>query len=253
MNKENILYITDNSENRTAIVIPIKEWEELQANYISLSKRELLDDKTSLDWLNNLPMSCLVQLVHVNEVIQLLSKMELYTKEQWLEIYSKYYIYYDSLNKKEIQLLYFFRKYLYMPEDEEEIEKHLNFLKDEYRLSSYTGNELSLSDYKKLIDKFTKVNEISFLQYFLINYKIQLTTSDTTRLKRKAERDRLFIYDVLNFLDDSIETINNVIDNDSIELGRKRILNNIANVLYNGNKSQVYRAKQEALNKLDIL
>lgn len=249
----NLKFIIDKDDNKTDVLIPINEWATIKEIIISHTKDELskIDKEKKLIFNKNMifPSSYL-------DILHLLAKLSDHSEKHWLEIYNNYFKYFESLNKEDIQFLYFLRKNLFIRlDDPEEIQLHIDMLLEKYQLTNFVGQNITINQYQDLINKCTDLNEISFLQYFSTNYKIILQKSDSSRIKRKAERDRLFIYDIFLLLDFVSEFIKNNFDEKEIydysNMNKKDIIEDLSQILYNGNKSQIYRAKQEAQIKID--
>lgn len=250
---ENISYITDNDGNKTHTVIPWTVWENM--------KEILIDSKIKYGTENDANMTEEYQpfylIQHYSDINFLLGKLNQYSNNNWKSLYENYFKYYDVLSQYDIQLLYFFRKGILLnPKNPKNLKEHLEFLFNNYGFTTLNDEKVDIENFEKLHVNSYMLNEISFLQYFNLNFKVREYDYKNVRLKRKSERDRLFIFDCIQFceLSDYLADIMKEIKHMDvvIEKRRNQIVNQLANYFYNGNKSQVYRAKQEAISKIEL-
>ena len=248
-------YISDIEDGEpTHIIIPIKEWYKIERTYDQYKNYLVPVDDRYYEYYP------LYLLPHYADINKLLAKMDSYSKEDWLSLYKTYFKYYDSLSQEDIALLYFFRSYnlFYLKGNsnyDEVLPKHLTTLFYVYGLKS-SGKVLTIEAYENLSKATVRLNEIAFLQYFNMHFTIDKLNVSNKRLIKKTERDRLFIYDIFNYIsiEDSIRYMLQEFNDfgDIIELNKKETIKKLATMLYNGNTSQIYRANQEAEDKIKM-
>ena len=247
-------YISDNEGNPSHIIIPLNDWDKFKEAYVIHNTPELDQEEERFSSLDE--PGYLIE--HYYDLNDLLGNYSKYSKDTWLKIYESYFRYYDALTQYDIQLLYFFRKKtLFMIDEEQPINKHFEMLFEKYGVSTYRNEMIDIEQFTLLLENAQYLNEISFLQYFNMNFKMKPIDFGNKRLKRKSERDRLFIYDAISFLELThkltLKSKHKLKYDSIVQLRKDEIIMQLANIFYNGNKSQVYRAKQEAQSKIDSL
>jgi len=270
-----IKYLYDDNGNTTDAIIPIADWNTIYADksynltstkYIGeepINKEsiffqhyiEILDLVDKHIVIDNITKNELYSIENKCQMLNINDKYELLSNEIWLkQYYKKYFKYYEILNEDDISLLYFFRTNIFKNFDiNDNIEVHIDKLYSNYKLTNYlNAGKISIQEYNILVSKFNQLTEFSFLQFFRINFKINLPYKKNIRLNRDSECNRLFIYDLLTINKsysnyDELKKYNNIIAKKS------NLIEFLFNFIYNGNKTQVYRAYKEAKEKIQSL
>ncbi|WP_428026264.1 hypothetical protein [Arcobacter sp.] len=229
---ENIQYIINSNNRKTHVITPYKHigiWDT---------------DGSSVEDLKN-DKSCWLQ--HYHGLLDLIEKKVFLSIKEWNKLYDEYFKYYNFLSPQDIQTLYFFRSDAFY-DTTVDLQTHIKNLYTKYKLTNYRNEELSGIDYHVICTNIRYLSEYSFLQFFNTNFKIDLPI-DNKRVQRLTERNRIFIYDLF--------TINEqFLSEEFMERQRKfiyskkDIVDYISEYLYNSNNTQVYRAYQEANEKI---
>ncbi|MCD4759079.1 MAG: hypothetical protein K8R39_12475 [Arcobacteraceae bacterium] len=242
-----IKYIYDEDGNKTDVQIPLMLWEKLKIDSINSHFDEEFteinqeDDFYHTDYLLPHYIDILAILLHDNG-------------KNTKDAYENYFNYYDTLSAYDIELLYIFRGGVFF-NPTNSFEEHSKILYNTFTLTTQRNQKITEKEFNDIVTESHRRNEISFLQYFKINFKINRKVN-VTRLNRKTERDRLFIFDMLHstYILESIAIAKNLDKTKkSITLLKKELLNALADFFYNGNKAQIYRAQKEVIKRIDII
>lgn len=243
---DNIQFITDKAGRQTHKIIPI-EYRNIWDT----------DGREDYDFMNQKPC----WLKHYSYICELLEKLRTiqnmdkrYSNDdirKWAPMFEDFFKYYNILDAKDIQVLYFFRSEAFF-NSSGTIQDHVQYLNDTYKIKNFYGSPLGEMDFGIIGRSLNYMSEFEFLQFFNSNYTIELPNNETKRLQRLTDRNRLFVYDLF--------TINELYK-DKDELSRYRnttyskkdIVELIATGLYKSNNTQVYRAYQEATEKIHHL
>lgn len=227
-----IKFIHDEDGIKTDVIVPIKLWNEIEKEHITISQN---DDAVEYIFLEK----------HYNEILNLLDRSKSMTTELWTELYNEYFKYYNALDKYDIDLLFYFRM-------NNSILNHSNDIEHQ-KVQKIDNSNLSDRDLQDIRDNAKTLNEFSFLQYFKLHYKTIFTTQvDTTkRLQRLPDRNRLFIYDVLKIQD---MYMRNLCFKESATLlkSKKELITILADCLYNGQDAPIYRLNNEVEERVNI-
>jgi len=244
-----ISYIIDENGNKTHAVVPINLWETLKTKeYIaSMTEKEYPE-------------------YHLLSIIDFLENINSNPVDSWKKYYEEYFEYYNKLAVDDFIVLYLFRSTKFLTVFDGEIE-HADRMNEDKLFQDYfsvhgmhitqkDGRRIDWNLYTMIREKIGTISEQEFLTLF--HSKLKLTENSIEdfkrrykRLHRSAERDRLFVYDL------SVLLMNNFSDIQK----KKRVLDELKNDvsqylakhLYNGNLSQVYRAKKEAQDKIEYV
>ncbi len=240
-----IKYIYDEDGNKTDVQIPFELWEKIKLNLID---KHLSDEFEEIDNADNFYHTDYLH-IHYIDIIDLFLNNN---GKEIQEAYEHYFDYYNSLSAYDIELLYIFRGGTFFNLRNKNFNNHAKTLSDIFELTTLNNLAINEEQFNSMVIESHRRNEISFLQYFKMNFKINRKIK-SIRLNRKTERDRLFIYDMLH----STFTIENIImakglekTEQSINSIKKHLLTMLSNFFYNGNKAQVYRAQKEVSERL---
>jgi len=226
-----IKYIHDEDGIKTDVIVPIKLWNEIEKEHISINQN---DDVVEYIFLEK----------HYTEILNLLDRSKSMTTELWTELYNEYFKYYNALDKYDIDLLFYFRMQNSILNNSNDFECQ--------KVQRIDNSHISDNDLNHIRDNAKILNEFAFLQYFKLNYKIIFNTSiDTTkRLQRLPDRNRLFIYDVLKIQD---MYMRNLCFKKSATLlkSKKELITILANCLYNGQDAPIYRLNNEVEERVN--
>lgn len=238
-----IKYVCDEDGNKLEVQLPIDLWDEIKLKAIDEHYQEEFEQINQEESLYHKDYL----LIHYLDIINLL----LYENgKNTKEVFENYFSYYNSLSAYDIELLYIFRNGSFFNIQDDD---NLNILADTYRLTNQRNIPITKYQYNEILTESHRRNEISFLQYFKMNFKINKEIK-TTRLNRKTERDRLFIFDMLHsaYVLESIAHAKGLEKTKSgLNIIKKEIMNELANFFYNGNKTQIHRANREATKRIE--
>lgn len=240
-----VSYVVDVDGKRTHIMIPIDEWENMG---IDIFNKPLLFSDS-----------------HISVVTSFIKENHHLNVIEWKKAYSDFYQYYKQLNIQDILALYLFRSLVISQayvENNNVVYKSLFTVFPIKNLLEKDGSYIKEKSLKVLQKAMRQNSEIYFIQVFkktvdfnpefLHKYK-----TENQRLRRDAERDRLFIYDLevgyaISMYNQDIEFQNIFTNDKNITPGNLSglIRQYIAERLYNGNKSQVSRACIEGEERL---
>jgi len=240
-----IKYLHDENGNITDVQLPLEIWEQIKHQSIDEYYKDEIEEIN-----NNEPFYHNDYLqIHYLDIMSILFRPK---GTDPRELYDSYFSYYDSLSPYDIELLYIFRGGTFFNLKNNNFENHSKTLTDIFELTTLRNTPLTRKQFDELVLESYKRNEISFLQFFKINYKVNRNIN-SIRLNRKSERDRLFIYDILSstFITESIAEAKQLEKTKNfLSDMRKTLIETLANFFYNGNKAQVYRAQKQTVEKL---
>ncbi|WP_372998984.1 hypothetical protein [Sulfurimonas sp.] len=244
-----ISYVVDEDGNKTYALVPINVWEKLKTdNYVtSMTEKDYPE-------------------YHLLNTINFLGSINRNSVDSWKKFYEGYFEYYNKLDVVDFIILYLFRSDKFLVVFDEEIEHadrmneydsfHEHFTIHSMQITKKDGTRIDWKLYTTIREKIGTISEQEFLTLF--HSKLKFTDESIENFKhrykrvhRSAERDRLFVYDL------SILLMNNLEDIQKKERVLDELQNDVsqylANNLYNGNLSQVYRAKKEAQEKIEYV
>ncbi|WP_428024437.1 hypothetical protein [Arcobacter sp.] len=241
---DDIRYIFDSNNRKTHKIVPIEYrsfWDT--------------DGREDYDFMNQKPC----WLKHYTYLCDLLSKLRFIdtmlkndttfnvTINDWNIIFENFFKYYNTLDAKDIQILYFFRSEAFF-NSSGTIQDHVEYLAKRYNIKNIYGNRFNENDFGRIGRNLNYMSEFEFLQFFNTNYTIDLPI-ENKRLQRLTDRNRMFVYDLftVNELYKDKEELSRFRE---ITYSKKDIVELIAKGLYKSNNTQVYRAYQEATEKI---
>jgi len=253
-----INYIVDEFGNTTHAIIPIAEWDSIQNE-----KNGLKSISYQVD--TSLPLS------HVNNVLHLLRKamIEEVDPVEWRREYESFFSYFKLLTAKDIALLFIIRNDLfnikvvddYANASDDQIlslKKSIKKLKEIWYITKKSGDQISTDDYKNLQNKIATSSELEFITYFNDDFLFAQPLDIGMKLKRGAERDRLFIFDIFHIFSSHrkyFQEFDDLYDEDAIEESYQRLFNSISLYLYKGGKNgntRTHRAIREAYGRIHL-
>jgi len=206
---------------------------------------------------------------HIANTVEFLKKINTLKGNDWKKKYEDFFDYYNKFDIVDFMVLYLFRSIQFSTIFEEEVDanaesidasnllyEHFSFYR--MQLLKKDGLAIDWNTYVSVREKIGTSSEQEFLAYFhtklkFDNQSIKLFKNTYKRLHRNAERDRLFIYDMIFLLASGYIKIgkekNFLVDISKSIPGMAKYL---ANHLYNGNVSQVYRAAKEAEERISL-
>lgn len=262
-----IKYLYDENGNKTDIVIPIEQLNNIKSINESLKRfdpeeHNKLSESFKLDDLVNKKA---IFKQHYLEILKLISLFHMFSKENNIEehkmklydpqndlmnTYKEYFKYYEILNQEDINLLYFFRSEVFKGfNTTDEVDNYCNILYDKYQLKDRHAN-ICLFSYNDLIEQYNTLTEFSFLQYFKMNHTIVLPKSNIKRLNRDTECTRLFIYDLMTINEKYAGSLQAIINYWSFVQDKSSLIEYLADMFYKGTKTSVHRAYKEAKEKI---
>jgi hypothetical protein len=227
-----IKYLYDERGNKTDVLVPVKEWEEI----VNSDKPLYLSEDDIL------PNAYLEE--HYIQILELVQKREFLSQEEWVNLYNEYFKYYNALDRNDINLLFYLRQ-------DENIfhegpigwfKSSIKVFKEYHNFSKIDNSDVSLEEFLSIRDKAEYLNEFAFLQYFKSNYRFEF---------KGNFRNRLFVHDLLKIYtlykeNNKYQAYYKIIES------RTEIIKFIANNLYNGQDTAVYRLENEAYERLEI-
>lgn len=244
-------YIIDGNANKTHVVIPMDLWGKIKHHV------DLEEDGQIVSWPKK----------HMYNLMNFVKETNDLPVDKWKQAYEKFYNYYETLKLEDILALYLFRSNIWSEPQKEDLSATVTYWKTfhTYEVSSLlekTGKVITVKTLRKIRNQISELDEQDFIKLynkelylhedFITEYK-----SKYQRLRRSTERDRLFIYDLGEAFALSNGELNKEYrdlftqDDDLIPGDLKgKVYEYIANRLYNGNISQVYRAAKEASDRM---
>lgn len=243
-------YIVDEDGIKTHAVIPIDEWEKMQINI----------PEKSTSFFNS-------QLATVTAFIKDNNHLNI---NEWKEAYEKHFSYYKKLEFEDFLALHLLRtSYI----TDARVQDNIVLVPEGFGFSmrpvkwllEKDGTVIKEKSLKLLKDAKKSGSEKNFLEVFhqVVYFDPDLIAdyrSDYQRLRRDAERDRLFIYDLDSRYavgakgnDKEFEKI--FTNDDDIIIGdlRRLIRKYLAKRLYNGNLSRISRAASEGEERINSI
>ncbi|TKI70897.1 hypothetical protein FCU45_00460 [Sulfurimonas crateris] len=244
-----VSFLMDENGKKTHAVIPIEEWEKIEL-YIQQDEQSEISLYPSF---------------HIKNVLSFIKEHNDLSLSEWQTVYENFYSYYKKLDIKDVMALQLFRAGIL---GRAYIENNIVVYEELFKprpikfLIEKDGSPIKEKSLKILREAVANCSEYNFLDIFnkTVSFDPDLISdyrSEYKRLRRDAERDRMFIYDldVLYSIQmfNSDKEFQQIFTNDeNISIGEFRGLINkyIAEHLYNGNVSQVYRAAKEGAERV---
>lgn len=264
LHEYHIGYITDKNGDRTHAVIPIQEWDRIREMAYSSQHRRF----------EAYPVQ------HLKNVLEFIIKTRDLNVNDWRQKYEEFYSYYNELSVEDIMVLYIFRSGGFSIEsndfimqffnedneqDEAEFEAMVWDASGSMGIRTVNGQEVTPTPFLLIGSSIANTSEEEFIKKFYTQLSIDFGTIDYfkhvhKRIRKEAERDRLFIYDLtVLFADDKCGLADEYafLFTDESKPSSKDIkaavVKYIASRLYNDNPSQVYRAAKEAVERVKTL
>jgi len=248
-------YVFDKDGNKTDIIVPIEEWNNMQCTQLPIIDHDPLyiDNTSGLENFFKKSHFKVYLKEHYKQIIELINKKDDLTKEEWLNIYDEYFKYYNILNENDINLLFFIRKETlpnFLQMDDEIIQKQINDeLNNKYELRSIYSGTIARYKYRMISNSIMTMNEYSFLQFFKTNFRMNFSNSSIKRLQRLPDRNRLFIYDLLT-IHEHYQEENTYSNLKEFFKSKKEIVSFLASYLYNNQDAPVYRMYNDVVNRI---
>jgi len=255
-----INYMIDEDGKKTHAVVPLHIWNKIKLDAYASMK----------SWNGSYPCT------QVRKVLEFIKENQDLSSEQWQTAYEEFYAYYEKLDIEDILALYLFRSSLLACSFEDDIDEFAgekpegdslyedHFVLSRFNILTKDGGKLPRATYNLVRERISWLTDEEFLSMFkkylsFDKESIKEYREQHKRIRKSAERDRMFIYDVHHLFGGNIcDELNNEFDMlfGNGDRNQKDIIKEIniflAKQLYNGNLSQVYRTAGEASQRVQM-